>query len=96
MDNFDLNSSINGDTIAALATAPGKGGVAIIRLSGPKAYKISTQITEKKLKPRYAHYGNFYQIRKTENNQKAVIDQGIALYFPAPHSFTGEDVVELQ
>lgn len=97
MDKLDLNSSINGDTIAALATAPGKGGVAIIRLSGPKACQISKKITEKKLKARYAHYGNFYQQPKNQDiNKNTVIDQGIALYFPAPHSFTGEDVVELQ
>lgn len=96
MDNLPLNSSLNGDTIAALATPPGKGGVAIIRISGPKAYKISVQITEKKLKPRYAHYGNFYQQCQQQSNNKNVIDQGISLYFPTPNSFTGEDVVELQ
>jgi tRNA modification GTPase len=74
-------------TITAIATATG-GGIGIIRLSGDKSLKIAEQITQTKLKPRYAYYGNFYQ-----NNQ--IIDKGIALFFPNPHSFTGEDVVEL-
>ncbi|GLQ32910.1 tRNA uridine-5-carboxymethylaminomethyl(34) synthesis GTPase MnmE [Litoribrevibacter albus] len=78
------------DTIAAQATAPGRGGVGIIRISGPKAKALSEQLTQKELKPRYAHYGPFYSI---EGQQ---IDEGIALFFPGPNSFTGEDVLELQ
>lgn len=80
----------NTDTICAIATAPGRGGVGIIRLSGPKAFSISQKILKKNLSPRTAIYGNFYS-KKNE-----ILDQGISLYFPKPHSFTGEDVVELQ
>ena len=78
------------DTIAALASPPGKGGVGIIRVSGPKAKLIATKVCNRALKPRYAHYLPFLAINKT------VIDQGIALFFPGPHSYTGEDVVEFQ
>ncbi|MGB0732604.1 MAG: tRNA uridine-5-carboxymethylaminomethyl(34) synthesis GTPase MnmE [Pontibacterium sp.] len=78
------------DTIAAQATAPGRGGVGIVRVSGPKALDIAQQMTGITPKPRYAHYGAFYG----DNNE--VLDEGIALYFPNPHSFTGEDVLELQ
>ncbi len=64
-----------------------------MRLSGPLALSIGTTITDKSLQPRYAHYGNFYEQTTAEAQ---VLDQGITLYFAAPHSFTGEDVVELQ
>jgi len=78
------------DTIAALATAPGRSGVGIIRVSGPQSLSIFKQIVKKEARPRYAHYVPFYD----HNDQ--VIDTGIVIYFPAPHSFTGEDVVEFQ
>jgi tRNA modification GTPase len=78
------------DTIAAQATAPGRGGVGIIRISGPKAKALSEQITQKSLKPRYAHYGPFF------DEQGQQLDEGLALFFPGPNSFTGEDVLELQ
>ena len=78
------------DTITAVATAPGRGGVGVIRLSGPNALKIGQAITGSTLTPRYAHYLPF------KDTQGEILDQGIALYFKAPHSFTGEDVVELQ
>lgn len=78
------------DTIAAIATAQGRGGVGIVRVSGPLAKHIAQQMTEHELKPRYAHYGPFYAA-----NQQA-IDEGLALYFVGPHSFTGEDILELQ
>lgn len=77
------------DTICAVATAPGRGGVGIVRISGPKSNEIARHFTSIPLTPRYAHYTNF----SVENQ---VVDQGIALYFPGPHSFTGEDVLELQ
>ena len=80
----------NNDTIAAQATPPGRGGVGIIRVSGPLAGTISKEILGKDLKPRYAYYGAFH-----DDNQKE-IDQGIAIFFPGPNSFTGEDVLELQ
>lgn len=79
----------NTDTIAAIATAPGRGGVGIIRLSGPKSLPIGKAISQKTLTPRYAHYGNF-----TDPKNQNIVDQGLCLYFPNPHSFTGEDVVE--
>ncbi|WP_264404021.1 tRNA uridine-5-carboxymethylaminomethyl(34) synthesis GTPase MnmE [Vibrio owensii] len=78
------------DTIVAQATAPGRGGVGIIRVSGPKANQVALEITGKTLKPRYAEYLPF------QAEDGTVLDQGIALYFPNPHSFTGEDVLELQ
>ncbi len=78
------------DTIAAIATATGRGGVGIVRVSGPKAGLVAEQLLQLKLQPRHAHYCDF-QSRSGE-----VIDQGIALFFPGPNSFTGEDVLELQ
>jgi tRNA modification GTPase len=77
------------DTIAAIASAPGKGGIGIIRISGKNALAIAKQITAHHFKPRYAHYGDFLE-------QGKLLDRGISLYFPSPHSFTGEDVIELQ
>lgn len=78
------------DTIVAQATAPGRGGVGIIRVSGPLATQVALELTGKTLKPRYAEYLPFKSADGIE------LDQGIALYFPNPHSFTGEDVLELQ
>ncbi|UJF24691.1 tRNA uridine-5-carboxymethylaminomethyl(34) synthesis GTPase MnmE [Suttonella sp. R2A3] len=80
----------NEDTIVALATPPGQGGVAVLRLSGTEALAIAKAITGKTPEPRYAVFSNF------QAADGAVIDQGLVLYFRAPHSFTGEDVVELQ
>jgi tRNA modification GTPase len=77
------------ETIAAIATPAGHGGVGIVRISGPKARAIAEQLTQKQLTPRYAHYAHFAK------RDGEVCDQGIALYFQAPHSFTGEDIVEL-
>lgn len=78
------------DTIAAQATPPGRGGVGIVRLSGPEALAIAEQLIGFTPRPRYAHYTPFMG---AEGEQ---LDQGIAIFFPNPHSFTGEDVVELQ
>ena len=78
-------------TIAAIATPLGRGGVGIIRLSGTKAYAIACKLTGKSgFTPRLASFCRFYQA------DSMVIDEGLVLYFPAPHSFTGEDVIELQ
>jgi tRNA modification GTPase len=78
------------ETIVAVATPAGKAGVAIIRLSGPKAYQIALGLNgNKPLTPRYARFCAFYV------DDAEQIDQGLILYFKAPHSFTGEDVVEL-
>ena len=85
----------NNDTIAAIATPSGRGGVGIVRVSGPKAFSIGKALCRRELKPRYAHYGPFYSSQNLDSTHK-VIDEGIALFFPNPHSFTGEDVVEFQ
>lgn len=77
------------ETITAIATPPGKGGVGIIRISGKDALTIAQHITQKKPQPRQALFTKFYHDSK-------VIDEGIIIYFKAPNSFTGEDVVELQ
>ncbi|MDO7909640.1 tRNA uridine-5-carboxymethylaminomethyl(34) synthesis GTPase MnmE [Pseudomonas monteilii] len=82
--------NIQRDTIAAIATAQGRGGVGIVRLSGPLARAAGRVLTGRDLTPRHAHYGPF----KTEEGQ--VLDEGIALFFAGPQSFTGEDVLELQ
>lgn len=84
------NNNIDSDTIAAIATAAGKGGIGIIRLSGPKALSIAKQLIQVDLAPRYALFTSFV------DKHLKKIDEGIALYFPKPNSFTGEDVVELQ
>ncbi|ORT51402.1 tRNA modification GTPase TrmE [Vibrio sp. qd031] len=78
------------ETIIAQATAPGRGGVGIIRVSGPKADQVAKYVLGKSITPRRAEYLPFLA---SDGSQ---IDQGIALYFPNPHSFTGEDVLELQ
>ncbi|WP_312316467.1 tRNA uridine-5-carboxymethylaminomethyl(34) synthesis GTPase MnmE [Stenotrophomonas sp.] len=78
------------ETIVAIATAPGAGGVGMLRVSGPKAASIAQALGCPALQPRYAHYARF------RDAAGDVLDDGIALYFPGPRSFTGEDVVELQ
>lgn len=78
------------DTIAAIATAPGQGGVGIVRVSGSLAGNIARQLIGKIPTTRFAHYTSF----KNENEE--TIDNGIALFFEGPNSFTGEDVLELQ
>ncbi|MES2211807.1 MAG: tRNA uridine-5-carboxymethylaminomethyl(34) synthesis GTPase MnmE [Pseudomonadota bacterium] len=78
------------DTIVALATPPGRGGIGVVRVSGRNAASIANTILGFTPKARYAHIGVFY------NADKQVIDEGIALYFPAPHSFTGESICEFQ
>ena len=77
-------------TIAAIATPIGQGSVGIIRLSGKDAYQIGCAITQREsLTPRVAHFSGFF-------GNDGIIDEGVVIYFKAPHSFTGEDVVELQ
>jgi tRNA modification GTPase len=78
------------DTIAAVATPPGRGGVGIVRISGPQSLKIGQHIAGGTLRPRLATFGDFL------DEASEVIDQGLAIYFRGPASFTGEDVVELQ
>ena len=78
------------ETIVAQATAPGRGGIGILRVSGPKAADVAQAVLGKCPKPRMADYLPFKDADGT------VLDQGIALYFKGPNSFTGEDVLELQ
>lgn len=78
------------DTIVAVATAPGRGGVGIVRLSGKNILPFITSVVGKNLNPRNATFCDFL------DSEGEVIDQGLAIYFKAPHSFTGEDVLELQ
>ncbi len=78
------------DTIAAIATPPGVGGIGVIRLSGHQALAIAQTLTDSTLE-----VGKI-QFRKFHDQNGSVLDHGIVLMFKAPHSFTGEDVVELQ
>jgi tRNA modification GTPase len=78
------------DTVAALATPPGRGGIGIVRVSGPAVPAIAAALLGKLPRPRQAQLSAFRDAR----GERA--DEGIALYFPAPHSYTGEDVLELQ
>jgi len=84
------NADTSSDTIAAIATASGAAGIGIVRLSGPRARAICEAICARPLRARHALHARFH------DGDGAVIDDGIALYFAAPASYTGEDVVELQ
>jgi len=77
------------DTIAAIATAAGRGGIGIVRISGPGVFVISRKVLGSVPAPRHAHHAKFKDARGEP------IDEGLALYFPAPHSYTGEEVLEL-
>lgn len=79
----------NAETIAAVATAPGAGGVGMLRVSGENASRIAQVLLGRAPQPRHAHYCAF------RNGADELIDRGLLLHFPLPNSFTGEDVVEL-
>jgi tRNA modification GTPase len=81
--------NIHADTIVAQATPPGRGGIAVIRISGPSVKTIAAKMLGQLPSPRFATFNSF----RDEND--AALDEGLAIYFPAPHSFTGEDVLEL-
>ena len=83
-------TGLDTDTIAAIATARGNGPVGIIRLSGPDSLAIALALSGSELTPRYAHYRSFL------DSKGQTIDSGLAIFFPSPNSFTGEDVVEIQ
>lgn len=85
-----LPPSSTSETIVAIATPSGIGGIGILRLSGPRATEIVRGLGVGNLKPRVAQY------RRVYTTDRQVIDDGLVLWFPGPHSFTGEDVVELQ
>lgn len=78
------------DTIAAVATAQGRGGIGVVRISGRHVETLAREILGKQPVARHATYGNFL------DKNGDILDQGVALFFPAPHSYTGEDVLELQ
>ena len=79
----------NNDTIVAIATPQGSGGIGIIRISGKDSLSIANKLTKKELKPRHATFCNIYDNEQT-------IDNGIAIFFKNPYSYTGEDTVEIQ
>lgn len=85
---------MDNQTIYALSTVFGKSGVAVIRISGDRAFQIIGQMTRLSpsgIKPRYAYFTDLLSVP-----EKQVLDKCLLLYFKAPHSFTGEDIVELQ
>ena len=78
------------DTIVAIATASGRGGIGVVRISGPDIAPYFSGLIGKSLQPRYASHVRFL------DEEGAILDDGVALYFQAPNSFTGEHVLELQ
>jgi tRNA modification GTPase len=80
---------IGSDIIAAISTAPGRGGIGVVRVSGPRLEPLISGVVGKALTPRHATLADFI------DSLGSAIDRGMALYFPAPHSYTGEDVLEL-
>lgn len=80
----------HGDTIAAVATAPGRGGVAVVRVSGPEAFQVAEHLTGHTPKPRRV------SLESVKDPNLTLIDTAVVLGFKGPHSYTGEDVVEFQ
>ncbi|MBI3528732.1 MAG: tRNA uridine-5-carboxymethylaminomethyl(34) synthesis GTPase MnmE [Betaproteobacteria bacterium] len=78
------------DTIAAIATAPGRAGIGVVRVSGPAVRNIAAAILGRTLQVRVATLCDFLEA------ESGILDRGIAIFYPAPHSYTGEDVLELQ
>lgn len=101
---------ISGDTIAAIATAPGRGGIAVVRVSGPDAFRIAEKMTsadgrlagwsadrmENRISAQHAFFYDCSSEQRTNRPADQVLDDGMILAFSAPHSYTGEDVVEFQ
>ena len=81
---------VGGDTIAAIATPPGRGGIGIVRVSGTNVAELAHSVLGMLPAARHA------TLAAAHNSRREVLDQGIALYYPAPHSYTGEDVLEFQ
>ena len=90
MPGADLPAGRNPDTIAAIATPPGRGAIGIVRVSGPLAPEIAQRLLGRRPEPRVATYGAAHDAAVQP------LDEGLALYFPAPHSYTGEHVLEFQ
>ena len=78
------------DTIVAIATSPGRAGIGVVRISGPAVRSISAAVVGRSLQPRVATLCDFLEA------DSAILDRGIAIFYSAPHSYTGEDVLELQ
>ncbi|HEY0877622.1 MAG TPA: GTPase, partial [Zeimonas sp.] len=78
------------EPIAAIATAPGRGGIGVVRVSGSGLQAVIDEVLRRPLAPRHASYGPFFAA------DAGVLDRGIAIFFPQPQSYTGEDVLELQ
>ncbi|WP_398313675.1 tRNA uridine-5-carboxymethylaminomethyl(34) synthesis GTPase MnmE [Zoogloea sp.] len=78
------------ECIAAIATAPGRGGIGVVRISGPSLSPLAAALGGREPQARIAQFARF------RDGSGGLIDEGLLLYFPAPHSFTGEDVIELQ
>jgi tRNA modification GTPase len=78
------------DTIAAIATSPGRAGIGVVRVSGPAVRDICTEVLDRNLQARVATLCDFLDAKST------ILDRGIAIFYSAPHSYTGEDVLELQ
>jgi tRNA modification GTPase len=85
-----VNALAHSETIVAIASPPGRGGVGVVRVSGKCAAGIALAITQKKLTSRVATFAVF------KDPQGDTLDEGLALWFPGPHSYTGEDTLELQ
>src|ERR1019366_4727976 len=89
------------DTIVAIATPPGRGGIGVVRLSGPDAHAVARRLIahDAPLRPRHATFTTVRVMVRpkpdTTDEEKHDIDHVVALYFPAPASYTGDDVVEL-
>lgn len=83
-------ADLSTDPIIAIATAPGRGGIGVLRLSGPDLSSLAQTLFDIPLRPRHAHYLPLC------TTQGEVMDEGIVLFFPGPQSYTGEDVLELQ
>src|SRR5688572_27649475 len=82
------------DTIAAIATPPGRGGIGVVRISGSQALAIAAAIVTRDapLEPRRA---TFTRVRAEESTRRSAVDTVVVTFFPAPHSYTGQDVVEI-
>lgn len=85
-----MQNPVESPPIVAIATATGRGGIGVVRVSGKNLHTVMEGLLAKPLPPRYAHFAEFLAA------DGSALDHGIALYFPAPHSFTGESVLELQ
>ena len=87
---------MSSDTIAAIATAPGKSGVAVVRVSGPDAFAIAEKLTRKPVLPGRISYRKIFRSSTSTLDFDFCLDDVILLSFAGPHSYTGEDVVEFQ